>query len=142
MKDALIKEPDDLIKFGLIPEFIGRLPIIAYLNELDHAALIDILTQPKNAIIKQYKELFSFDKVDLNFSDSALSKIANKALEKKTGARGLRSIIESMLLDTMFNLRDYENASINITDQVVDGQAPEIIAPALKEKKLKKKVIN
>jgi ATP-dependent Clp protease ATP-binding subunit ClpX len=132
-------EVDDLIKFGLIPEFIGRLPVIAFLHELDKDALIDILTKPKNAIVKQYQELFSFDDVALGFTDAALERIANKTLEKKTGARGLRSIIEKMLLDTMFNLAEYKDASIEITDKVVDGAEPEISFTT--KKKTKKKAV-
>ncbi len=97
-------EPEDLLKFGLIPEFIGRLPVIATLDELDQEALLDILTKPKNALVKQYQRLFEMDDVRLAFSDGALDTIARKAVERKTGARGLRSIMENILLDTMFEL--------------------------------------
>ncbi|MGL4734315.1 MAG: ATP-dependent protease ATP-binding subunit ClpX [Enterovibrio sp.] len=97
-------EPEDLVKFGLIPEFIGRLPVTAVLNELDEEALIQILREPKNALTKQYAALFDLDGVELEFTDEALVAIAKKALERKTGARGLRSIVESVLLDTMYEL--------------------------------------
>ncbi len=101
-------EPEDLLKFGLIPEFIGRLPIIATLSDLDEAALVDILTKPKNALVKQYKRLFEMENVKLNFTDDALTAIAQKAIGRKTGARGLRAIMETILLDTMFELPSYE----------------------------------
>ena len=97
-------ETDDLLKFGLIPEFVGRLPVIATLDDLDKDALIEILTKPKNALVKQYQKLFGFENVKLEFTDDALSSIAKKALDKNTGARGLRTILENILLDTMFNL--------------------------------------
>ena len=97
-------EPEDLLKFGLIPEFVGRLPVIATLDELDQDALMDILTKPKNALVKQYQRLFEMEEVRLAFSDGALDTIARKAVERKTGARGLRSIMENILLDTMFEL--------------------------------------
>ena len=97
-------EPDDLLKFGLIPEFVGRLPVVATLTDLDEAALIQILTAPKNALVKQYQKLFEMEDVRLSMTDDALSAIANKAIERKTGARGLRSIMETILLETMFDL--------------------------------------
>ena len=97
-------EPEDLLKFGLIPEFVGRLPVIATLDELDQDTLVDILTKPKNALVKQYQRLFEMEEVHLAFSDGALDTIARKAVERKTGARGLRSIMENILLDTMFEL--------------------------------------
>ncbi len=97
-------EPEDLLKFGLIPEFVGRLPVIATLDELDQDSLLDILTKPKNALVKQYQRLFEMEEVRLAFSDGALDTIARKAVERKTGARGLRSIMENILLDTMFDL--------------------------------------
>ena len=97
-------EPDDLLKFGLIPEFVGRLPVVATLNDLDEAALVQILTAPKNALVKQYQKLFEMEDVRLSLTDDALSAIANKAIERKTGARGLRSIMETILLETMFDL--------------------------------------
>ncbi|MFK7940595.1 MAG: ATP-dependent Clp protease ATP-binding subunit ClpX [Roseovarius sp.] len=97
-------EPEDLLKFGLIPEFVGRLPVIATLEDLDEDALVTILTEPKNALVKQYQRLFELEEVQLSFTDDALSAIAKRAIERKTGARGLRSILESILLDTMFDL--------------------------------------
>ena len=102
-------EPEDLLKFGLIPEFIGRLPVIATLEDLDEDALVTILTTPKNALVKQYQKLFEMEDVELEFTDDALKAIAQKAIERKTGARGLRSILEVMLLDTMYELPDVEN---------------------------------
>jgi ATP-dependent Clp protease ATP-binding subunit ClpX len=97
-------EPEDLLKFGLIPEFVGRLPVIATLTDLDEDALVQILTQPKNALVKQYQRLFELEDVALTFTEDALSAIAKRAIARKTGARGLRSIMEDILLDTMFEL--------------------------------------
>jgi ATP-dependent Clp protease ATP-binding subunit ClpX len=102
-------EPEDLIKYGLIPEFIGRMPIIATLDDLDEKSLVKILKEPKNSLIKQYQRLFEFEEVDLEFKDEAILEIAKKAISKKTGARGLRSILENVLLKTMFELPDMEN---------------------------------
>ncbi len=102
-------EPEDLVKFGLIPEFVGRLPVVATLEDLDEKSLISILTEPKNALIKQYQSLFLMEKVKLEFRDDALKMIANKAIKRKTGARGLRSILETILMDTMFDLPSIEN---------------------------------
>ena len=115
-------EPEDLQRFGLIPEFIGRLPVIATLEDLDEDALIEILTQPKNALLKQYQRLFEMEEVQLTFTDEALSAVAKRAIKRKTGARGLRSIMEGILLDTMFelpNLRGVQEVVIN--GEVVDG---------------------
>jgi len=113
-------EPEDLIKFGLIPEFVGRLPVVATLEELDEAALIQILTEPKNAITKQFKKLFEMENVELEFRPDALSAIAKKALKRKTGARGLRTIVESVLLDTMYELPSQENVSkVVVADESV-----------------------
>lgn len=109
-------EPDDLVKFGLIPEFIGRLPVIATLDELDEAALMQILTEPKNALTKQYAKLFEMEDVELEFRPDALTAVAKKAMERKTGARGLRSIMEDVLLDTMFEVP----SSKDITKVVID----------------------
>jgi ATP-dependent Clp protease ATP-binding subunit ClpX len=97
-------EPEDLLKFGLIPEFIGRLPVVAALTELDEAALMKILTEPKNALVKQYQKLLSFDNVKLKFSEGAIAAVAKKAIGRKTGARGLRSILEDVMLDVMFDI--------------------------------------
>jgi len=112
-------EPEDLIKYGLIPEFIGRMPILATLEDLDINSLVKILKEPKNSLIKQYKKLFEFENVKLTFKEEAIKEIAKKAVNKKTGARGLRSIIESMLLKTMFKLPAMENAEEVIIDQSV-----------------------
>ena len=121
-------EPEDLIKYGLIPEFIGRMPIIATLKELDEKSLIKILKEPKNSLLKQYKRLFEFEDVKLEFRDDALVEIAKKAISKKTGARGLRSILESMLLKTMFSLPDMENVnSVTIDKTVAKGKSEPII---------------
>jgi ATP-dependent Clp protease ATP-binding subunit ClpX len=109
-------EPEDLLKFGLIPEFVGRLPVIATLNDLDIEALVKILREPKNALIKQYQKLFELEDVALTFTDDALEAIAKRAIERKTGARGLRSIVEGLLLDTMFDLPTLEG----VTEVVVD----------------------
>ncbi|WP_018996322.1 ATP-dependent Clp protease ATP-binding subunit ClpX [Hirschia maritima] len=117
-------EPEDLVKFGLIPEFIGRLPVIATLEDLDAESLVEILTQPKNALLKQYQRLFDMESVELTFSEDALMAVANKAIERRTGARGLRSILEGILLDTMFelpNLRGIEEVVVNA--EVVEGRA-------------------
>ncbi len=100
-------EPEDLLKFGLIPEFVGRLPVIATLTDLDEAALVTILTEPKNALVKQYQRLFEIEGVKLTFAPDALSAIAKRAIKRKTGARGLRSIMEDILLDTMFELPEW-----------------------------------
>ncbi|OOF86828.1 ATP-dependent protease ATP-binding subunit ClpX [Rodentibacter ratti] len=122
-------EPDDLMKFGLIPEFIGRLPMIAPLNELDEEALVQILTQPKNALTKQYQALFGLENVELEFTPEALKAMAKKALERKTGARGLRSIVEAVLLDTMYDLPSIENLEKVIVDEltIVANEAPKLV---------------
>ncbi|CAN4279845.1 MULTISPECIES: ATP-dependent Clp protease ATP-binding subunit ClpX [unclassified Pseudoxanthomonas] len=112
-------EPEDLIKFGLIPEFVGRLPVVATLEELDEPALVKILTEPKNAITKQFKKLFEMEGVEIEFRPDALSAIARKALKRKTGARGLRTIVESVLLDTMYDLPSMENVSKVVVDESV-----------------------
>ncbi|MFZ1772687.1 MAG: ATP-dependent Clp protease ATP-binding subunit ClpX [Rhizobiaceae bacterium] len=117
-------EPEDLLKFGLIPEFVGRLPVLATLEDLDEPALIQILTEPKNALVKQYQRLFEMENVELTFHTDALSAIAKRAIERKTGARGLRSIMEAILLDTMFDLPALEGVQeVVISDEVVNGQA-------------------
>ncbi len=126
-----ILEAEDLMKFGLIPEFIGRLPVIATLEDLDEDALIQILTEPKNALVKQYKTLFDLEDTELEFTDEALKAIAKKAVERKTGARGLRSILENMLLDTMFDLPEMGAEKIVINEDVVDNHAnPKVIKKA------------
>ena len=129
-------EPEDLIKFGLIPEFVGRLPVIATLEDLDEDALVRILTEPKNALTKQYGALFEMDDVRLEFRDEALRAIARKAIERKTGARGLRSILEGILMDTMFDIptaSDIEEVVIN--EDVVNDNAPPIVVHAASPKK-------
>ncbi|MDE0725649.1 MAG: ATP-dependent Clp protease ATP-binding subunit ClpX [Alphaproteobacteria bacterium] len=117
-------EPEDLLKFGLIPEFVGRLPVVATLEDLDEEALVQILTEPKNALVKQYQRLFEMEDTKLAFSDDALHAIARKAITRKTGARGLRSIMESILLDTMYDLPSEEGAEeVMINGEVVEGRA-------------------
>ena len=118
-------EPEDLIKFGLIPEFVGRLPVVATLEELDEAALVKILTEPKNAITKQFKKLFEMEGVELEVRPDALMAIAKRALKRKTGARGLRTIMESVLLDTMYELPSLENVSKVVVDESVINHATE-----------------
>ena len=121
-------EPEDLIKYGLIPEFIGRMPIIATLDDLDEKSLIKILKEPKNSLIKQYQRLFEFEEVELEFKDEAVTEIAKKAISKKTGARGLRSIIENILLKTMFELPDMENViKVTVDSASVKGASEPII---------------
>ena len=121
-------EPEDLIKYGLIPEFIGRMPIIATLDDLDEKSLIKILKEPKNSLTKQYQRLFEFEEVELEFKDEAISEIAKKAISKKTGARGLRSILENILLKTMFELPDMENVvKVTIDSSTVKGASDPII---------------
>jgi ATP-dependent Clp protease ATP-binding subunit ClpX len=117
-------EPEDLLKYGLIPEFVGRLPVVATLEDLDESALKRILTEPKNALVKQYQRLFEMESVDLTLAEEALGAIAKKAIERKTGARGLRSIMEGILLDTMFDLPSLEGVEeVVISREVVEGTA-------------------
>lgn len=122
-------EPEDLIKFGLIPEFVGRLPVIATLSELDKAALIQILTEPKNALTQQYKMLFDLEGVELDFTEAAIVAIAEKALKRKTGARGLRSIVENILLDTMYELPSLKNIKeVTVREEtILNNAAPVLI---------------
>ena len=138
--------PQDLLKFGLIPEFVGRLPIVTTLEELDKEALINILTKPKNALVKQYKKLLAMDGVDLEFKPEAVEAIVEKAIERKTGARGLRSIIEEIMRDIMFDIPS--NPKIEkciVTKETVDEKTkPEIIINESKEPKkqvIKRKTI-
>jgi ATP-dependent Clp protease ATP-binding subunit ClpX len=138
--------PQDLLKFGLIPEFVGRLPIVTTLEELDKEALISILTKPKNALVKQYKKLLAMDGVDLEFKPEAVEAIVEKAIERKTGARGLRSIIEEIMRDIMFDIPS--NPKIEkciVTKETVDEKTkPEIIINESKEPKkqvIKRKTI-
>ena len=119
-----LTEPEDLLKFGLIPEFVGRLPVIATLEDLDEDALKKILTEPKNALIKQYQRLFEMEDVELTFSDEAVGMVARTAIERKTGARGLRAIMESILLDTMYDLPGLEGCEqVVISPEVIEGNA-------------------
>jgi ATP-dependent Clp protease ATP-binding subunit ClpX len=132
-------EPEDLLKFGLIPEFVGRLPVIATLTDLDEAALVTILTEPKNALVKQYQRLFEIEGVKLTFATDALSAIAKRAIKRKTGARGLRSIMEDILLDTMFELPGMDGVEEVVVNEeaVKSGAKPLLIfteAPKGKEK--------
>ena len=127
-------EPEDLIKYGLIPEFIGRMPIIATLDDLDEKSLIKILQEPKNSLIKQYQRLFEFENVELEFKPDAISEIAKKAISKKTGARGLRSILENILLKTMFELPDMEDViKVTIDKSAVKGVTEPIITYGKKQ---------
>ena len=128
-------EPEDLLKFGLIPEFIGRLPVIATLEDLDEEALVKILIEPKNALVKQYQKLFDMEDVELGFTDEALHAVAKKAIERKTGARGLRSILEGILLDTMFDLPSMEGVDeVHVDKDVVDGRKDPVRVYAKKDK--------
>jgi ATP-dependent Clp protease ATP-binding subunit ClpX len=128
-------EPEDLLKFGLIPEFVGRLPVIATLDDLDEDTLIDILSKPKNALAKQYKKLFEMEHVGLSFSEDALRAIAQRAIARKTGARGLRSIMENILLGTMFELPDYKDIEeVVVSKEVVEGTAQPLLMHSEKKK--------
>ena len=129
-------EPEDLLKFGLIPEFVGRLPVIATLEDLDVKSLVSILTKPKNALIKQYQRLFEMENIELSFTSEALSSISEKAIQRKTGARGLRSILEGILLDSMFDLPGMSGISeVVVNEEAVTGIAePLLIYQDLKEK--------
>ncbi|MCX4024813.1 ATP-dependent Clp protease ATP-binding subunit ClpX [Endozoicomonas sp. SM1973] len=121
-------EPEDLVRYGLIPEFVGRLPVIATLDELDEPALIQILTEPKNSLVKQYGRLFEMEEVEIDFREEALSAIAQKAMERKTGARGLRSILESVLLDTMYDIPSQEDVSKVVIDKsVIEGDSEPLL---------------
>ncbi|GGD57649.1 ATP-dependent Clp protease ATP-binding subunit ClpX [Aurantiacibacter arachoides] len=132
-------EPEDLLKFGLIPEFVGRLPVIATLHDLDEEALVTILKEPKNALVKQYAKLFELEDVDLTFTDDALIAIAKKAIKRKTGARGLRSIVEAILLDTMFDLPSMDDVSEVVVDgDVVEGRKEPVRVVSNDDEKAKK----
>ena len=123
-------EPADLVKYGLIPELVGRLPVIAPLEELDEGALVSILTEPKNAIVRQYQALFAMEDVKLTFEPEALRAVAKRAVERKTGARGLRSIVESLLLDTMFDLPERKDVGeVIVTEKTVTEKAPVTLVP-------------
>ena len=132
-------EPEDLLKFGLIPEFVGRLPVIATLEDLDEAALKNILTEPKNALVKQYRKMFEMEGVDLKFTDDALTAIALKAIARKTGARGLRAIMEEALMDLMYDVPGMDDAAeVSITGDVIEGKAQPVIGHEPAGKKGKK----
>jgi len=125
-------EPEDLLKFGLIPEFVGRLPVLATLEDLDADALVIILTEPKNALVKQYQRLFELEDVQLTFTDDALKAIANRAIERKTGARGLRSILEEILLDTMFELPGQESVTeVVVNEEAATSQSASLTTPTV-----------
>jgi ATP-dependent Clp protease ATP-binding subunit ClpX len=131
-------EPEDLLKFGLIPEFVGRLPVIATLEDLDEAALIQILNEPKNALAKQYQRLFEMEGVKLTITEDAFRSVARRAIDRKVGARGLRSIMEAILLDTMFDLPGMNGVQeVAISDEVVDGEAKPLLIYADREKTAK-----
>jgi ATP-dependent Clp protease ATP-binding subunit ClpX len=131
--------PEDLVKFGLIPEFIGRLPLIASVNKLDNPALVQILTEPRNALIKQYQKLFELDNVELEFTDDAITAIADKAMERGTGARGLRAIIEEVLLNVMYDVPSREDiGKVVVTGEVVSDNVNPTLVPREPEKKAKK----
>jgi len=126
-------EPDDLVKYGIVPELIGRLPIIASLSEISEDDMVRILTEPKNSLIKQYKKLFSIDSVELNFEEDALKAIAAKSIKRKTGARGLRAILEENMLDIMYELPEYEGYEVLITKAVIeDNETPVYIKKTVK----------
>ena len=127
-------EPDDLVKYGIVPELIGRLPIIASLSEISEDDMVRILTEPKNSLIKQYKKLFSIDNVELNFEEDALKAIAAKSIKRKTGARGLRAILEENMLDIMYELPEYEGYEVLITKAVIEeGETPVYIKKSTKK---------
>ena len=128
-------EPEDLLKFGLIPEFVGRLPVLATLEDLDEEALVTILTQPKNALVKQYQRLFELEDAKLSFTDDALKAIAKRAIARKTGARGLRSILEEILLNSMFELPGLDNVDeVVVNDEVVNSSAEPLMIYAEESK--------
>jgi len=121
-------QPEDLIHYGLIPEFVGRLPVAATLHELDEEALMRILLEPKNALVKQYKKLFGFEHVKLRFTDESLKAVAIEALHRKTGARGLRSILEAAMLDIMYELPEYKNLQeVIVNEEVIYSSSPCIL---------------
>ena len=128
-------EPEDLVKYGLIPEFVGRLPVISNLHELDEEALVRILKEPKNALVNQYKHLFDIDNVELSFRDEALKEIAKQAIKRKTGARGLRSIMEELLMETMFGLPNDDLEKVIIDEKTVKSKTDPIKLLKTKSKK-------
>src|SRR5699024_6575970 len=137
-KEDIFKDvrPEDLVKFGLIPEFIGRLPVVATVANLDQKSLVKVLTEPRNSLVKQYKRLFEMDDTLLTFTDDALDAIADLALERKTGARGLRAILEEILVPIMYDIPDRDDVTeVIITGEVARGEAePELVILAAEEK--------
>jgi len=130
-------EPEDLIKFGLIPEFVGRLPVVATLDELDESALVQILTEPRNALTKQYRKLFDMEGVEIEFRDEALAAVAKRAMQRKTGARGLRTILENVLLDIMYDLPSLRNVQkVVIDDDVISGESKPYLVYAAEDARL------
>jgi ATP-dependent Clp protease ATP-binding subunit ClpX len=130
-------EPEDLIKFGLIPEFVGRLPVVATLDELDESALVQILTEPRNALTKQYRKLFDMEGVEIEFRDEALAAVAKRAMQRKTGARGLRTILENVLLDIMYDLPTLRNVQkVVIDDDVISGESKPYLVYAAEDARL------
>ena len=128
-------EPDDLVKFGLIPELIGRLPVVTVLDPLDEASLIRVLTEPKNSIVRQYQELFALDNAELNFTNAALSAIAKKTIERKSGARGLRSVVEDLLIPIMFEIpSDPTIIRVTIDEDTVNGGKPHLEYGAVRKR--------
>jgi ATP-dependent Clp protease ATP-binding subunit ClpX len=133
-------EPDDLLKFGLIPEFVGRLPVVATLDDLNKETLVEILTKPKNALVKQYQALFQMENIKLDFTNDALNLISQKALDRNTGARGLRSILENILLDTMFDLPGIDGVNeIMVNSEVVQNNSKPLHIYEKQTKALNKK---
>jgi len=125
-------EPQDLVRFGLIPEFVGRLPVVGILNDLDEAALIEILTRPRNAIVKQYQRMFEFENVKLRFSDGSLAAIAREAMARKVGARGLRMILEELMLDLMYHLPSQKRVKeFEVTKEMVERR--DVSLPAMEK---------
>ncbi|HOF93946.1 MAG TPA: ATP-dependent Clp protease ATP-binding subunit ClpX, partial [Clostridia bacterium] len=137
---AILKSilPEDLLKYGLIPEFVGRMPVIVTLHQLDEAALLSILTEPKNALTRQYKRLFEMDGVELNFDDAALRAVAKKAIERKTGARGLRSILEDSMMDIMYDIPSRADVeSCTVTREAIEKTQPPLLKLRDEKKRLK-----
>ena len=130
-------EPEDLVRYGLIPEFVGRLPVLATLDELDEEALVRILTEPKNAYTKQYTKLFEMEDVEIDFREDALKAVAKKAVERKTGARGLRSILESVLLDVMYDIPSEDEVTKVVVDEnvILGNSEPMLIYQPQEQKK-------
>jgi len=130
-------EPEDLLKFGLIPEFVGRLPMIATLEELDVAALMQILTEPKNSLTKQYRKMFDMEGVEIDFREDGLRAVAGKAMERKTGARGLRSILENVLLESMYNIPSQAGvAKIVVDESVINGDSEPLLVYETKDESM------